>query len=220
LEAAARRAEGLAAEGEAAEARGDLEAAALKARAVASCYLSVMETLPTLPSSGQPADREGAAAVRSLIATAIDRAKSLDARARAAGAERRRAEAAVRRQRAMAELLATEEAYHARLQRMRAGYLEPLEAELRCLRPLLSRAELDALFGNLDHVLQHSAALLEDLRPALASDSQHHAPANPAQAGGGGGGGGHLRFGPYPPPLSAPSLRPLRAREAACARWA
>ena len=38
---------------------------------------------------------------------------------------------------------------------------QPLEAELGCLRPLLSRDQLAGIFGNIDDVIQHSAALLQ-----------------------------------------------------------
>ncbi len=167
-------------ESKTAESQGDFKTASRKAKQVVDTYLTVLEKFK---SSKQP-DREGTETLESMIASAIDRAKLLDTRAKAS-AEHQRAEAEARKRNVTAELLATEDTYHRRLQRMRAGYLEPLEAELRCLRPLLSREQLAGVFGNIDDVLQHSAALLHDLRLALG-------PHDAAAAAG----GGQLRFGP------------------------
>ena len=124
-------------------------------------------------SPNKPLDSDSTATLRSLIAAAIDHAKAIEAREKAS-AELQRAEVEARlakKRNVTAELLATEDTYHRRLQRMRTGYLAPLEAELRCLHPLLSREQLAGVFGNIDDVLHHSAVLLHDLRLALAPDS-------------------------------------------------
>jgi hypothetical protein len=194
------RAMSMVAESKEAEFKGDFKAASSKARAVANCYLSIMEKLST---SSQPADREYQETLKNMISSTIDRAKSLAILA--TGEEQLHVAAIARHRQAMVDFLATEEAYHARLLSTRRIYLEPLEAELRC-RPLVSRENIDVIFGSIDLMLQHSVALLDDLRPAIASESLQAAPDT---SGGGGGGGGHQRFGPYPPPTTpnpTPSL--------------
>ena len=164
------------AEIDSAESLGDLKTASQKARMLATTYQTM------LGSPNLPPDNDSTATLRSLIAAAIDHAKAIEAREKAS-AELQQAQVEARpekKRKVTAELLATEDAYHRRLQRMRAGYLEPLEGDLRCLRPLLSREQLAGVFGNIDDVLQHSAVLLHDLRLALAPDSpqDHVATAN------------------------------------------
>jgi hypothetical protein len=205
----ARAAKDLKLEIQSAESVGDLKTAGRKARQLETTYQTMLD------SSNRPDDSDSTATLRSLIAAAIDRANALEARAKA-GAEQQRAdmEARLARKRNVtAELLATEEAYHRRLQRMRAGYLDPLEAELRCLRPLLSREQLAGVFGNIDDVLQHSAAFLHDLRLALAPDSPHDAVAAASD-------GGRMRFGPPLTPQPPHSSIHARARARASVRSA
>jgi hypothetical protein len=168
-----------------AESLGDLKTASRKARNLATTYQTILD------SAHCPRESDSAATLKSLIDAAVHHAKALEARSKAT-AEQHRAEVEVRqatKRKVTAELLATEDAYHRRLQRMRVGYLEPLEAELRCLRPLLSREQLAGVFGNIDDVLQHSTALLHDLRLALAPDSPQDIVATANDSG-------RLRFGP------------------------
>jgi hypothetical protein len=148
-----------------AESLGDLKIASSKAWKLATTYRTILD------SPNCPPDSDSTTTLKCLIAAAIDRAKAIEAREKAS-ADRAEVEARLAKKRNVtSELLSTEEAYHRRLQRMCAGYLKPLEAELRCLRPLLSREQLAGVFGNIDAVLDHSAALLQDLRRALAPDS-------------------------------------------------
>ncbi len=168
-----------------AEITGDLQTASCTAMKLAATFQTMLD------SPNRPPDSDSTTTIRNLIAAAVDQAKALEARSKAsAGLQCAEVEARLTLKRKVtAELLTTEDAYHRRLQCMRAGYLEPLEAELHCLRPLLSREQLAGVFGNIDDVLQHSATLLHDLRLALASDSTQDIVSTANDSG-------RLRFGP------------------------
>ena len=163
FEVESQNAKNLEAECKEAERQGDLETASIKARAITESFLKV---LGKFKSPRQPVDSDGTETLKSMLSLAVERAKLLVMRAKSS-TEQQRAKAEASKRAATAELLTTEDIYHRRLQRMRNSYLDPLEAELCCLHPLLSREQIAGVFGNIDSVLQHSAILLNELRLAL-----------------------------------------------------
>eukprot|EP00292_Cryptomonas_paramecium_P004790 CAMPEP_0113723062 /NCGR_PEP_ID=MMETSP0038_2-20120614/38164_1 /TAXON_ID=2898 /ORGANISM="Cryptomonas paramecium" /LENGTH=501 /DNA_ID=CAMNT_0000652509 /DNA_START=163 /DNA_END=1668 /DNA_ORIENTATION=- /assembly_acc=CAM_ASM_000170 len=66
------------------------------------------------------------------------------------------------------ELLNTEERYLSRLRRAKDAYRIALEQELNFVEPVISRDEIEQLFGNVDEITAHSSELLEGLRSSLA----------------------------------------------------
>ena len=103
-----------------AESKGDFLDASAKAKAVVETYCAILNHLTSTKA-------DGADTVKCMIQSAATRAATLEALAAqtaVAPMEQRRAAAEQRRSNVFSELVTTEQAYFARLQRMRSGYYE------------------------------------------------------------------------------------------------